>query len=113
MELKLETLENGIRVIRLAGELDIKGTGAVETRVSAYCAVDGVRVMMDLSGVTFIASIGIRLLMLTAKSVSNRGGRTGLLVPRGSVRQTLELTGIDNVIPIFDNFETAQAELLA
>ncbi len=41
MDLSYEEMANGIRLVRLMGELDIRGTGAVETRVAGYSAVDG------------------------------------------------------------------------
>lgn len=113
MDLQFSELENGIRLSSLSGELDIKGTGLVETRVAAYCAVDGARVLIDQTDVAFIASIGMRLLMLTDKSVVGRGGRLGLVAPPRSVRDVLEPTGIDNAIPLFDNLADAQAALLA
>ncbi len=34
MDLSYEEMANGIRLVRLTGELDIRGTGAVETRVA-------------------------------------------------------------------------------
>lgn len=113
MDLQFKELENGIRLISLTGELDIKGTGAVETRVAGYSAVEGAQVLIDLGGVTFIASIGIRMLVLTARAVGGRGGRVALVAPQGPARDVLELTGIDNAIPIFDTLPDAQAALLA
>ena len=113
MNLEFEQLEGGIRLIRLSGELDIIGTGQVETKVAAYSAVDGVRLLIDLSGVSFLASIGIRMLMLTAKSIARRGGKMGLLSPNERVREILDITGIPVVIPIYDSLEEAQAAMLA
>ena len=104
---------NGIRLIKLNGRLDIIGTGAIETKFTGYCAGDNVRVIVDLSDVDFLASIGIRMLMLTAKSLANRGGKMVLLKPIPDVRGVLEITGIPAIIPIYDSFESAETVLLA
>jgi anti-sigma B factor antagonist len=104
---------NNIRLIKLNGRLDIIGTGAIETKFTGYCAGDNVRVVVDLSDVNFLASIGIRLLMLTAKSLANRGGKMVLLKPTPDVRGVLEITGIPAIIPIYDSFESAETVLLA
>jgi anti-anti-sigma factor len=70
-------------------------------------------VLVDLSEVDFLASIGIRLLMLTAKSVVSRGGRMVLLNPIPEVQNILEITGIPAIIPIYSSLESAETILLA
>ena len=113
MELNYSDLDNNIRMIKLAGDLDILGVGKIETPFAGYCAGEKPRVVVDLSEVNFLASIGIRLLTLTAKSVANRGGRMVLLHPTPDVRHVLEITGIPAIIPIYDGLESAQTVLLA
>ena len=113
MELQYSELENNIRMIKLVGKLDIIGVGEIETRFAGYCAGEGVRVVVDLSEVDFLASIGIRLLTLTAKSVASRGGKMVLLKPTPAVREVLEITGIPAIIPVYSHLESAETILLA
>ena len=113
MELYYSELENDIRLIKLTGKLDIIGTGEIETKLAGYCAGDVVRVVVDLSEVDCLASIGIRLLTLTAKSIASRGGRMVLLNPVPEVQNVLELTGIPAIIPIYSHLESAETVLLA
>ena len=112
MELRYNELDNGIGLIKLSGRLDIIGTGEIETKFAGYCAGDRVRVVVDLSEVDFLASIGIRLLLLTAKSVASRGGKLILLNPNLEVHNVLEVTGIPAVIPIYSHLESAETVLL-
>jgi anti-anti-sigma factor len=113
VELQYHELENGIRLIRLAGRLDIAGAGEIETRLTESCAGDNTRVVIDLSAVDFLASSGIRLLTLTAQSVVRHGGRIVLLNPSPEVHHVLEVTGIPSVMPIHSRMEAAEAALLA
>jgi anti-anti-sigma factor len=113
MELRYSELENSIRLLKLVGTLDISGVGAIETRFTGYCAGENVRVLVDLSDVEFLASIGIRLFVLNAKSIASRGGRMVLLCPRTEVRNVLEITGIPAIIPLYDGLESAQTILQA
>lgn len=113
MQLRYSELENNIKLISLKGKLDIGGVGKIETQFYGYCAGDQPRVLVDLSEVDFLASIGIRLLTLNAKSVSSRGGRMILLRPSQEVKEILEVTGITMIIPIYDGLESAEAVLLA
>jgi anti-anti-sigma factor len=113
MELHYSELENNIKLIKLIGNLDITGVGAIETKFYGFCAGECPRVLVDLSAVEFLASIGIRLLTLNAKSVASRGGRMVLFRPAPDVRSVLEITGIPAIIPIYDGIESAETVLLA
>jgi anti-anti-sigma factor len=113
MELHYNELDNNIRLIKLIGTLDVVGVGKIETKFAGYCSGDNVRVLVDLSEVDFLASIGIRLLMLTAKSLASRGGRMVLLNPISEVHNVLEVTGIPAIIPIYSSLESAETVLLA
>jgi anti-sigma B factor antagonist len=113
MELQYSELDNNIRMIKLIGKLDIVGVGQVETKLAGYCAGDRVRVIVDLSEVDFLASIGIRLLTLTAKSIASRSGKMVLLSPIPEVQHVLEITGIPAIIPIYSHLESAETVLTA
>jgi anti-sigma B factor antagonist len=111
MELQFSELENGIGLIKLSGTLDTPGVGAIETKFAGYSSGDNVKVLVDLSAVDFLASIGIRIKILTAKSVVNRGGKFVLLGPGENVMNTLEMTGVRDIIPIHMEQNAAVAEL--
>jgi anti-anti-sigma factor len=113
MEMYYSEQSNGIRLIKLAGRLDILGTGEIETKFAGHCSGENVRVVVDLSGVDFLASIGIRLLMMNAKSISTRGGKMVLINPIPEVHSVLEITGIPAIIPIYSQLESAETVLLA
>lgn len=113
MEVRYGEADHNIRILKLIGKLDIRGVGEIETQFAGYCAGEMVRVMVDLSEVDYIASIGIRLLTLNAKSLSSRQGKMVLLNPTQEVKNVLEITGIPAVIPIYNNFESAETILLA
>ena len=113
MEIQYDELSNGIRMIKLAGSLDIMGVNEIEIKFTGYCAGEKVKVVVDLSAVDFMASIGIRLLMTNAKSLLSRSGRMVLLNPISDVRNVLDMTGIPDIIPVYEQFESAEAVLLA
>ena len=113
MDLQYRELDNNIRFIKLNGRLDIVGTGEIETRFAAYCGGEKARVVVDLSEVEFLASIGIRLLTLTAKSMASRGGRMVMLNPIPEVRDVLDITGIPAIIPVYSEYESAETVLMA
>lgn len=111
MSLEHNKLDNDVELLKLSGRLDIIGTGEIETKFAGYCAVEKGRVLVDLSGVDFLASIGIRLLVVNAKALVGRGGRMILLNPSLDVGKVLEIAGIPAIIPMYDSLESALAVL--
>jgi anti-sigma B factor antagonist len=113
MTLDFTDENDSLRRITLTGRLDIAGTEAIATRFSALCASAERRVVVDLSSVSFLSSIGIRALVGSAKAQQQRGGRMVLVVEaNSSVAKTLETTGIDALIPMFtDSVEAEKAAL--
>ncbi|HLO13825.1 MAG TPA: STAS domain-containing protein [Anaerolineales bacterium] len=111
MRLQYSELESGIRLIKLSGALDIHGVNGVEIEFVRHCEGESLRVLVDLSRVNYISSIGIPLLIHSAKSVASRGGKLVLLNPQSSVEHVLEITGIPLIIPIYHNLNTAILEL--
>jgi anti-sigma B factor antagonist len=112
MELQYTELENGVRVITLIGTLDMQGTFSVEVQFARLCAGEKIHVLVDLSKVTYLSSIGIPMLINTARSVASQGGRMGLVGPIYDVHRVLEITGVPQIIPIYHDFDTAVAEII-
>ena len=111
MRLYYSELESGIRLIKLSGALDIHGVNQVDAQFVRCCAGDNVCVLVDLSKVNYISSIGIPLLINSAKMLARQGGRMALLNPKTFVEDSLEVMGIPLIIPIYHNFNTAISEL--
>ena len=82
MKLQYSELDGGIRLIKLSGALDMNGTYSIEIEFVRQCAGEHVRVIADLSRVNYISSIGIPMLINTAKSIASQGGKMVLLNPQ-------------------------------
>ena|SRR5688572_1393460 len=113
MQLEFDKLENGIRLIRLIGALDLSGRYSIEIEFVRQCAGEDVRVLVDLSEVDYISSIGVYMLVTSANSVASRGGKMALLGPQPTVLDVLDLTGILQVISIYSDLDSAKAGLSA
>lgn len=112
MELQYSELDDGIRLIKLNGALDMNGTYAIEVEFVRQCAGQEVRVLVDLSRVHYISSIGIPMLVNSAKSIVRQGGKMALLNPQQSVADILEIAGIPPVIPVYFDLPSARAAML-
>jgi|SRR5919109_2562089 anti-anti-sigma factor len=111
MKLQYNELDGGIRLIKLIGALDMTGTYSIEVEFVRKCDGENVQVIVDLSKVNYLSSIGIPMLINTAKSVTSRGGKMLLLNPQQNVAEVLDIVGIQQIIPIYTDLEDAIAGL--
>lgn len=111
MTLEFRTLPNDVRCIVLTGDLDNAGVVEVETRFFAHCAGTRVPVLVELSAVRFVGSVGIRMLVQAIKAVSSGGGRLLLLNPTRIVHSALDISGLGQCVAQGDE-EEASAQLL-
>ena len=110
MQLSFAETADGFRRINLAGKLDDVGVRQIETSFADHCAGEQVRVLVDLSGVDFMASIGIRLLVLNSRAVA-ADGQAGALDPNPLVRNIFDVADISALIPIYSDLKSAEAAL--
>lgn len=112
MELHVSELDKGITLIKLNSRLDIMGVNQIETKFAALCSGEKPRVIVDMSGVSYLASIGVRLLVTNAKSLKICNGKMAILNPTPDVMNVLEITDIPSIIPVYSQLESAEAVLL-
>jgi anti-sigma B factor antagonist len=89
---------DAVRVV-LDGRLDMAGSAKIDVAFNAAAGAHR-NVIVDMSAVTFVASIGIRTLVIGAKTVQRRGGKLLLLSPQSDVEQVLETIGVTDLLPI-------------
>jgi anti-sigma B factor antagonist len=111
MKFALNILDNGIKYVTLKGRLDRIGTNEIDNTFTFQIATTKAPVIIDLSEVEFLASIGIRLLLSNARALENRAGKMVLLNPTPSVRSVLGAAGIDQLLEIYDDLDAATLAL--
>ncbi len=111
MEIYEESLEDGIVKINLSGRMDLAGVNAIEKTFTSMTQAPRSAVIVDMSGVPYMSSIGIRSLLIHAKSVTGRGGKYVLTGLQADVRNVLEVSGIDKLIKICDDLAIATASV--
>jgi anti-sigma B factor antagonist len=111
MEMDLEEAEGGVAFVIMRGRLDTVGASAIDLK---FNAIAGARraVVVDLSQVDFLASLGIRVLVLGARAVKNKGGKLVILSPNEGVRSVLSAACTESLIPIFPDRAAAVAAVI-
>jgi len=111
MEMHVEDTDRGVTNVILRGRLDTAGADSIDLKFNAVAGAKRA-VVVDLSNVNLLTSLGIRVLLLGARAIKSKGGRLVLLSPDANVRAVLETARTDTVIPIFDDRNAAIAAVL-
>lgn len=108
MPIVLEDLAGGVTKVVLSGRIDIAGASEIDMPMSI---VGGSRraVVVDLSGVSFMASLGLRSIVLSGKSILSKGGKIVLLSPQPAVEEVITTSGVDELFPIYRDEAAAVA----
>jgi anti-sigma B factor antagonist len=110
MTISTESMDGGITRVLLDGRLDIQGAAEVDLRMNVL-AGSSKFLLIDLTNVSFLGSMGLRSIVIPAQAVSRRGGKVALLGPIPMVEEVLKASRIDEIIPIFHNLDSAVAAL--
>lgn len=107
MKLNVVTVEAGMTRIELIGKLDVAGEAEIGDQLRSLVEVNKTDFLVDMSQVTYLASLGIRLLFAAAKKLSGEGKKLVVLKPQPMVEETLETSGTVKFIPIAPDEEAA------
>lgn len=108
MPMTVQELENGVTKVAISGRIDIAGAQEIDLPLNV---VGGSRrvVVIDLVEVSFIASMGLRGLVMCAKAIHSKRGKVSMFGPRPEVAEVIRTMGIDELIPLL----VTEAEAIA
>jgi anti-sigma B factor antagonist len=110
MDISADDLADGITKVVLRGRFDTTGAVVVELPFNKV-ATEKQKIVVDLSAVNFLASYGIRVLLVGAKVVKSKGGSLVIVCPDNNVAKVLKTAGMDSLIPIYQTEAAATAAL--
>lgn len=107
---------DGVRVIAVRGELDLSTAPDLEEPLNAALNGGRASILIDLSGCEFIDSTGIALIVrawqqLDGDGKGEAGGHLVLCSANDQVRRVLDISGLDQSIPVHATREDGLAAL--
>ncbi len=101
-------------VVIVAGELDAATGRRLHTELVDLCAAGIDRVVLDLRRLTFVDSFGLGVIVSAKKRLSGDGNSLCLVAEESqrSLRRILEITGLDQVLPIHTTVNDAVEDCL-
>ena len=111
MDMNVTETADGVTHVALDGRFDIAGAQEVDSRFPALVETSKLLVV-DLTKVSFIASLGVRTLMLSAKAILRRGAGMAVCGAHENVDKVLRSTGLNEVAGLYPDFASASEALL-
>jgi anti-sigma B factor antagonist len=99
---------DGTLVVQLNGELDLYNAHVVREQLQNAVAAGPKRVVLDLSGVSFIDSTGLGVL-IEARTLMTDRDAFQLVSPGVEARRALAISGLDRLFVIHESLEAALA----
>jgi anti-sigma B factor antagonist len=99
---------NGVAIVQPRGELDL---ATVETLSDTLDGIDGAgRLVLDLRGLSFIDSTGLRLLVSLYQRSQRDGFELMLVAPAAPTDRAIQLCGLDQALPFVDAVDAVEGD---
>ena len=104
------TRTGDVAVVTIRGEIDGQTAGEAQQHM-APLLVPGSKIVLDLSGVEFLSSAGLRILLSAYRQLAQVGGRLVLAGPSEDLKDTLTITGLLRFLHCYDTLPDGLAAL--
>ena len=108
MEIKTQVYKRVVAVT-VTGRVDSATAGDLEAALTGLSGEAGGNLILDLGGVDFLSSSGLRVLVTTLKNVRKTGGDVRLASPSQRAIDAINLAGLDVLFKVFPDREAAIA----
>lgn len=108
MEIELEEID-GTTIATLFGELDGRTAPVVQEKLLTLPRPGG-KLLLDMSGVSYISSAGLRALLMLYRQMAGQEGQVALVGLAENIRDIMSVTGF---LEFFDAYETSAEGIAA
>ncbi|GAA2722014.1 STAS domain-containing protein [Cellulomonas aerilata] len=110
MDVTVHTVVHGdVVVVQVAGEIDVYTAASLREKLADLIDADHTDVVVDLTGVTFMDSTGLGVLVGALKKVRGYGGRLQLVIDQEKVIKVFRITALTQVFTIHETLDAALA----
>lgn len=100
LQIEIKRIDPDIVILELVGKVALgRESQQIERTVQDLLALNSKKVILDLTGVTYIDSAGIGVVAFSSGQVRKAGGEVLVAGASGAVLDSLKLTGIDTIVP--------------
>jgi len=102
-----DRFEDGASVVTIEGDIAQVAATKMREYLDRLTETEGLRLVVDFSGVNYMNTAGIEVLISTMKHLKERGGAMTLAGLPKPVRRVFQITRLNEIFPIYDTVENA------
>ncbi len=110
MEITLQE-QDGVVALAINGRLDAVSAVDADKEFSKVLDGDKDKLLINLRALDYISSAGLRVLLVVAKRMQQKGGKVALCCMVDNVKEVFEISGFSSIFKIFDSQEECAAFL--
>ncbi len=103
--------EKDCLIVSVEGRMDAVSTPEFEQTLGGWIDEGDIRFIVDLAGLDYISSAGLRGILTSVKRLKAAGGQMVLTSLHGTVKEVFEISGFNTIIPIFESVKDALQEM--
>lgn len=92
--------ESTATVISVTGRMDAITAPAFEAALNELIAGGEIRFVVELAGLDYISSAGLRSILAIAKALKVKGGLLCFANVKGTVKEVFDISGFGSIFPI-------------
>ena len=97
--------KEGVVGLKIDGRLDAKTASEAEATVKAVLKAGCQQLLFDLSGMDYISSAGLRVILMAVKELRSKQGKVALCALTPYVKEIFDVSNFSSIIPITDTVE--------
>lgn len=106
MNITVSKVDN-ISVVQIEGRLDTTNYNELEAQLSGLLDKNEINILLDLSGLEYVSSSGLRIFLMFLKKIRAVDGRLMLCGMTQDILEIFEISGFVNIFEIYENQEAA------
>ena len=98
-----------VTVIQLEGKMNTATSSNADAHLSQLIADGSNKLLLNMGGVDYISSSGLRVILANGKKISTSGGKLVFCNLNPSVGEVFRISGFNSIFPVFDTEQDALA----
>ena len=108
MSLNIEDKGN-VKIVKLSGKLDVNLSMSIESELEQLVDSGSNNIILELSGVEYLSSSGIRVLISIMRKIKDNNGRLVLSYITDIIKKILKTVELEDLFEVYENVDEALA----
>lgn len=97
----VSTQHNLVTIVAPQGSIDALSASEIGQRLTSEIDSGHVNIVLDLAGIEFMSSAGLRTILNAIKLCREKGGDLRVAAPRTEIERTLKMSGFTSILRLF------------